>query len=355
MTSLPLSTYTISLGPIAESLLHVLDAQPAGPLFVLVDENTETCCWPLVEPLVAQRRPQLIRIPAGEAHKHIGSCQHIWQQLLDAEAGRDALLLNLGGGVIGDMGGFCAGAYKRGIRFVQIPTTLLSQVDASIGGKLGIDFGGVKNSIGLFQDPLAVLIDPAFLGTLPPRELRSGLAEVLKHSLIADAGQWAELRQLGPLETVEDWARYLLPSLRIKQRIVEADPFEKGIRKALNFGHTIGHAVESWALEGPQPLLHGEAIAIGMISEAYLSHRLLGLPWASVEAVAQTILPRYGHCYLDPGHYPTLLALMRNDKKNAAGQINFSLINPLGQAAIDQTCTAALISESLDFYNSLKS
>ena len=352
MQTITLAGYAIHFGPIAESLPRMLASIPHRQLFVLVDENTEAFCWPLLAPLLAEYAPQLIRIAAGEQHKNIGTCQLIWQRLLEQEAGRSAILLNLGGGVIGDMGGFCASTFKRGIRFIQIPTTLLSQVDASIGGKLGIDFGQVKNSIGLFQDPLAVLVDPAFLHTLPLRELRSGLAEVLKHSLIADAGQWGQLQQLGPLEAVE-WARFILPSLRIKQRIVEADPLEKGIRKALNFGHTVGHAVESFALESPQPLLHGEAIAIGMVCEAYLSHRLLGLPLAIIEQVSRYMLAQYGHYPLSSQHYPALLALMRNDKKNEAGEINFSLINPLGQAVIDQHCPAQLIVESLDYYNRL--
>ena len=352
MEYIQLSDYTIYLGALRQSLPGFLAALSYSGLFVIADDNTQEHCLPRLEDALGHSNFTLIRIPPGEAHKNLDTCRQIWSGLMDRRAGRGALALNLGGGVIGDMGGFCAATFKRGIRFVQIPTTLLSQVDASIGGKLGIDFLQAKNCIGLFQNPLAVFIDPAFLETLPWRELRSGYAEIVKHSLIADAAQWERLRKLRrPGE--EGWEALIAPSLHIKKQIVEADPFEKGQRKALNFGHTVGHAVEGVALETDAPLLHGEAVAIGMACETFLSGRELGLPEKDVEQITRYIIEHYGHHPLDPGDFDAYLRLMGNDKKNEGQQINFSLINPVGQAAVNRHCTPELIIESLEFYNSL--
>ena len=352
MEAIQLKDYTIYVGPLQQSLPGFLDGLSYGALFVIADENTGAFCLPLLEKVLGHNRYHLIQIPAGETHKNLDTCRQIWAQLMEQHAGRDALVLNLGGGVIGDMGGFCAATFKRGIRFIQVPTTLLSQVDASIGGKLGVDFMQVKNSIGLFRDPLAVFIDPVFLETLPWRELRSGFAEIIKHSLIADVGLWNQLQQYHRIDEAS-WETLIGASLHIKKRVVEADPFEKGLRKALNFGHTIGHAIEGFALETETPLLHGEAIAIGMACEAYLSAKELGLPEKELEQAARYILQHFGHQALDPSHYEAYLHLMRNDKKNEGQHINFSLINPIGQAAINRHCSPALIVKSLEFYNAL--
>lgn len=352
MQTLALDTYPILIGPVSEALPQVLRQQRFSQLFVLVDENTKAYCWPLIADLLAGQHPRLIEIPAGEAHKNLQTCERIWRQLMENRAGRDALLLNLGGGVIGDMGGFAASTFKRGMPFVQIPTTLLAQVDASIGGKLGIDFGQVKNSIGLFRNPQAVLVDPAFLGTLPGRELRSGYAEVVKHSLVADRQQWESLLQLEDLRTA-DWGRIIPASLQIKQRIVEADPFEQGLRKALNFGHTIGHAVEGHALDTSTPLLHGEAIAIGMVGEAYLSHIQLGLPEEELQQITQYLIRTYGRPPLDPSHFPAYFKLMGNDKKNEGRAINFSLLSQTGTVEVNQTADPGQITAALEFYNRL--
>lgn len=352
MQTLALDTYNIHIGPIAESLAQALEQLPFSQLFVLVDDNTRRHCWPLVAPVVQRYRPTIIEIRSGEAHKNLRTSEHIWQQLMEHRAGRDALVLNLGGGVIGDMGGFAASTFKRGMPFIQIPTTLLSQVDASIGGKLGIDFLQVKNSIGLFQNPRAVLVDPNFLATLTDRELRSGYAEVVKHSLIADAEQWGRLQQLTDLRSA-DWASIIPASLGIKRQIVDTDPFEKGLRKALNFGHTIGHAIEGHALETDAPLLHGEAIAIGMVCEAYLSYKQLGLSEAMLNQIAAYLLHIYKKPLLQPEHYPTYLRLMGNDKKNKGQAINFSLLPKAGQVVVNQTADASQITAALDFYNGL--
>jgi 3-dehydroquinate synthase len=272
----------------------------------------------------------LILIPAGEIHKNIQTCELIWGHLLHNDADRKALLINLGGGVIGDMGGFCASTYKRGIDFVQIPTTLLSQVDASIGGKLGIDFGSIKNSIGVFCNPQAVLVDSAFLDTLSPAERRSGFAEIIKHCLIADAEQWLDIKTLHELNAIEDWNTYIVPSLHIKKRVVEADPFEKGLRKALNFGHTIGHAIE--AISGYGKFLHGEAISIGQVAAARLSERTLGFA-VTETARLRELFVRAGlpvQLSLNRPAVEKLMAATRLDKKVAAGEIRFVLARKIG-------------------------
>lgn len=351
MTTLSLPSYDIHIGN-AGFFSQWLEGKSYSKVLVLVDAHTKQHCLPLWAEKTGRQETELICIPPGEAHKNIRTCEEIWRQLLDAGADRHSLLLNLGGGVIGDMGGFCAATFMRGIDFVQVPSTLLSQVDASIGGKLAIDFGRVKNSIGLFRDPAAVFIDPDFLHTLPEQERISGFAEIIKHSLIADRGAWADLQRFYQTAS-PDWAAYILPSLRIKQRIVMEDPFEKGIRKALNFGHTIGHAVESFALESDHPLTHGEAVAIGMICESWLSTRICGLPESELAEIAAFLRRHYAHYPLDTNIFPELIRLMGKDKKNEQSRINFSLLPAIGQALINQTASEGLIRESLEFYNAV--
>lgn len=353
MEILDLEDYPIYVGDIGESLPALLDKVSFSALFVLVDENTRRHCLPRVLPLLPAGIPlEILEIPSGEIHKNIATCQNIWEMLLRAGADRQALMLNLGGGVIGDMGGFCAATFKRGIRFVQMPGTLLSQVDASIGGKLGIDFGEVKNSIGVFQNPLAVFVDPAFLDTLSERELRSGFAEIIKHALIADGPQWQTLLQSEPKSHFKN-AATILHSLHIKRAVVQADPYEKGIRKALNFGHTVGHAVESWSLGTDAPLLHGEAVAVGMICEAWLSRQLAGLPEQDLNDIAHWVDRMYALPKLPAEVFPELIALMRNDKKNTGGKINCTLLESAGQARIDGFVEEDLLLKSLHFFNHL--
>lgn len=352
MEILQLSDYNIYVGSIQVSLAQFLQDKSYSRHVVLCDENTEKYCLPILEQHFTNINFLLVKIPDGEAYKNIETCQSIWRQLMVAGIDRKALILNLGGGVIGDMGGFCASTFKRGVDFVQIPTTLLSQVDASIGGKLGIDFGEVKNSIGLFCNPKAVFIDSIFLKTLSERELRSGFAEIIKHSLIADVKQWNEIRSV-EISKLADWqiSKLIVPSLQIKQRIVEEDPFEKGIRKALNFGHTIGHAVESLFLKTENPLLHGEAIAIGMICESWLSHKILNLPIADLQSITIFLTQLYGHTHISENDFDILLDLMQNDKKNEQDRINFSLIQPIGNCVINQYAETAEILDSIRFYN----
>jgi 3-dehydroquinate synthase len=351
-TRITLPHYAIVVGHIWDDLRTFLHDRSYSQLIVLTDDNTKQHCWPILQKELDQWPLAPINITPGEQHKTIPTCQHIWSAMFDLKVDRNALFINLGGGVIGDMGGFCASTYKRGIDFIQIPTTLLSQVDASIGGKLGIDFMQVKNSVGLFRDPQAVFIAPQFLKTLSQREVRSGFAEIIKHSLIADARQWEQIQAITTLQPV-DWSDIIPQSLMIKKDIVEADPFEKGLRKALNFGHTVGHAIESHALESAQPLLHGEAIAVGMICESYLSRLYLSLSEKDLEAIADYIYRLYQPRAVDTKDYDTYLALMANDKKNEGKAINFTLLQAPGKAEVNQTCTEKEIRDSLDFFNTI--
>lgn len=352
MPVLHLPSYDITIGPLDEALRTWLRNRNYAGLAVLTDENTAEHCLPRLRNWWSGPPLVHISVPAGEIHKNLDTCRRIWDELFAARAGRNWCLLNLGGGVIGDMGGFCAATYKRGIDFIQLPTTLLSQVDASVGGKLGIDYGGFKNSIGLFGDPVAVWIDPAFLTTLPPRELRSGFAEMIKHALIADAGQWNRLQQVD-LTAGNDWEALLPPSIGIKRDIVASDPYERGPRKLLNFGHTIGHAVESWFLATSRPLLHGEAIAVGMIAESWLSVRQAGLSEHGLQAITRFLLDRYGHVHLPDLSFPSLLDTMRQDKKNENASINFSLLATAGRGVINRTASDTEILQALRYYNSL--
>ena len=353
MKTLQLKSYPIYVGNVYEQMLLHFRKGNYSQIIFLVDENTRRYCLPRVQELLSLRSPTFIEVKSGEAYKSLATCTKIWQRLLDLNADRRSLLVNLGGGVIGDMGGFCASTFKRGMSFIQVPTTLLSQVDSSIGSKLGIDFGGVKNSIGLFKDPQAVFISHDFLETLSAREIRSGFAEVVKHSLIADEEQWKQLRKLKQLHKV-NWDEVVLPSLQIKQRIVEEDPYEQSIRKALNFGHTIGHAIESYALKSEKPLLHGEAIAIGMICEAWLSVRLAGLPAASAAAIATFLNQHFGHYEISEASHEELIRQMLNDKKTENGEIRFTLLEAIGQFRIDCPVDPQMIRECLTAFDSMQ-
>ena len=348
---LKLSDYTIYIESLNERLASVIATHAYSRIFVLCDTNTAKCCLPKLQEALGNTALTVIEIQAGELHKNIDTCQIIWNALMHGKADRKSLLLNLGGGVIGDMGGFCAATFKRGMDFMQLPTTLLSQVDASIGGKLGIDFGDIKNSIGVFCNPKAIFIDTRFLETLSAHELRSGYAEILKHSLIADAEQWESLSQNVTLATL-DWNVIIPESLKIKQHIVAQDPFEQNIRKGLNFGHTIGHAFESMALNTATPLLHGEAIAEGMVMEAYLSHRLGTLSTTDFEAILLYIKALYKPIVrFTPENYEVLYSLMLQDKKNEGDKIMFTTLRGIGNFEYNTQCSKALVMESLNFFN----
>lgn len=340
----------IVIDSITDSLPALLAETTFSKLAVLVDENTRAHCYPKIADLLPEH--ELIEIASGEVNKTLDTCQHIWGQLTDAAFDRKALLINLGGGVIGDMGGFCAVTYKRGIRFINIPTTLLAAVDANVGGKLGIDFRGLKNHLGFFQDPEAVLIDDSFLETLSERELRSGFAEVLKHGLIADADYFAQVGEAGLKQP--NWNAVIAHSVDIKSAVVKADWKEQGLRKILNFGHTIGHAIESHYLETPNRLLHGEAIAIGMICEAYLSKKLLGLPEDQLENVVRTLQDTYPEIEIYKSDFVEIIHRMYQDKKNVNNILSHSLIPAIGEATFDIAVDEKDALDALFFYLNLK-
>lgn len=316
----------------------------------MVDDNTNEHCLPLIQNVLGNL--PTILIPPGEEAKSLETCQRIWSALFALGADRHALLLNLGGGVIGDMGGFAASCYMRGIDFIQIPTTLLSQVDASVGGKLGIDYDGLKNSIGLFRNPNAVIIETSFLKTLSASELRSGYAEVVKHALIADAELWSDLNRSNDPGQL-DWSRLVPHSICIKHDIVTRDPFEKSDRKLLNFGHTIGHAVESVLLSSRNAIRHGEAVALGMICETHLSVARGLASELALSEISQYLLQVYGKVDLDSIDNTMLLARMKHDKKNTGSQINFTLLEAIGQGSINHQPSENQIAQSLNYYRGL--
>lgn len=346
--SLASTGYSIYFENSLNELGQFLKKNSYSKVFFLVDRNTAEHCLPLVQ----QELPELstfdiIEIEPGEENKNIDFCIGIWNMLLDFGADRNSLLINLGGGVVSDMGSFAASTFKRGIDFVQVPTTLLAQVDASVGGKTGIDFNHVKNCIGTFSQPKAVFIEPRFLTTLDERQLYAGFAEMLKHGLIADAAYFEELTTIDPHQIT---SHHIYRSVAIKNEIVKADPTEQNIRKTLNFGHTIGHAIESVFLETNKPLLHGEALAMGMICEAYLAHRCQQLSASDLEKICFKLSSLKNLQSISYDNYTKLIDYMQNDKKNQSGKIGFALLTTIGSCNYDQYLEPDKIVESLDFY-----
>jgi 3-dehydroquinate synthase len=344
--------YTVYFDDSLNALVSFVEQGNYSRLFILTDEHTTEYCLPLVkEHLEHLDNFDLIEVNAGEESKNLDFCIGIWKTLIDFNADRKALMINLGGGVITDMGGFVASTYKRGIDFVQVPTTLLSQVDASVGGKTGVDLDGIKNIIGTFTQPKAVFMYGGFLKTLPPRQILSGLAEMLKHGLIVDAAYWDQLK-ISDLSLPAD--ELVHRSVEIKNKVVIEDPQEKGIRKALNFGHTVGHAIETYSLmNDADPLSHGEAIAIGMICEAWLSNKKIGLPDSELLEITEVLVNLYPRYKVQEDTFPTLLEHMLNDKKNHSGKINCTLLKHIGQYSIDNICTEDELLDSLRYYATL--
>lgn len=332
------------------ALTHLISEGGFSKVFVLVDSNTREHCLPVFQKAVPPAGDwHILELPPGEAYKTINSCLELWEQLSSLGADRKSLLINLGGGVITDLGGFVASAYQRGIRFINIPTTLLSMVDASVGGKTGVDLGMLKNQIGVINNPELVLIRPEYLKTLDERQVRSGFAEMLKHGLILDRTYWDTLKDLDAFDHLDS---LIYRSIQLKQEVVEADPKEHGLRKILNFGHTLGHAIESHFLErGPEDaLLHGEAIAAGMIMEAFLSIAQCGMPadqCREVKSVFLKFFPRVNITKADQEH---ILSLLRFDKKNRQGRVLFALLQSIGKASTDQEVTADQLQACFDYY-----
>ncbi|MBR7031931.1 MAG: 3-dehydroquinate synthase [Prevotella sp.] len=319
-------------------------------IFLLADETTQKACVPLIADFDCLKGAQTIVIGATDTHKTIESLAHVWEELGKGGATRHTLLINIGGGMVTDLGGFAASTFKRGINYINIPTTLLSMVDASVGGKTGINFRGLKNEIGVFNNAASVILDTRFLRTLDQENILSGYAEMLKHGLISNEQMWAEL--LNFEVEAPDFGllqRMVEESVAVKQRIVTEDPTEQGIRKALNLGHTAGHAFESFALR-KHPILHGYAVAYGLICELYLSAVKTGFPSDKMHQTVSFIKAHYGKMTITCDDYPTLLELMTHDKKNTAGIINFTLLGGIGDIRINQTATQEEIYEALDFY-----
>ena len=346
-----------------ESLGQAISICGPDRLFILTDDTTRRLCLPVVEHLECLKGAEVITIPSGDIEKSLESVSYVWGELQRLGATRHSLMVNLGGGMVTDLGGFAASTFKRGIHFINIPTTLLAMVDASVGGKTGFNFGGLKNEIGVFANADCVILDTTFLKTLDSENILSGYAEMLKHGLISDQAHWAELLQIDPQPTQEPHTlqhiqALLARSVAVKQHIVEEDPTEKGLRKALNLGHTIGHAFEAMSLAAHhpsttaahQPLLHGYAVAYGLVCELYLSVVKAGFPMDKMRQTVAFINEHYGRMAITCDDYAALLELMAHDKKNTAGAINFTLLGDIGDIRIDQTASAAEITEALDFY-----
>lgn len=325
------------------------------PIFILTDTNTKAQCLPIVLTKLPQlQNTTVLEIPAGEAHKTITSCVGLWDQLSINKADRQSLLINLGGGVVTDLGGFVAATYMRGIQWINIPTSLLAMVDAAVGGKNGVDLGALKNHVGVIAPPLCVGIFLSFLKTLPKNELVSGYAEMLKHGLIYSEKYWKEVQHFD-FDTVENNTTLIYESIKIKNEIVTKDPFEKNERKFLNYGHTLGHAIESYFLVQPEvkPLLHGEAIAIGLVLETYLSCKQLNFPAHTTLEVKQIISRYFNKVTFSKIAIERIIDLLAHDKKNKAGQVNFVLLEDVGRPKINQQVTTKLIYEAFAYYASL--
>ena len=336
-----------------ETLREAVASCERDRLFILVDENTGKLCLPLISHMDCMQGAQVITIGATDENKTLQTLTNVWQSLQQGGATRHSLMVNLGGGMVTDLGGFAAATFKRGLNYINIPTTLLAMVDASVGGKTGINFGGLKNEIGVFSNASSVILDTTFLKTLDQENQLSGYAEMLKHGLISDQQHWADILEnldnLENLENLEKLAALLAQSVAVKQRIVREDPTERGLRKALNLGHTVGHAFESLALQR-KPILHGYAVAYGLICELYLSVIKTGFPVDKMRQTVTAVREHYGQMTITCDDYPTLLAMMTHDKKNVAGEINFTLLGDIGDIRINQTATKEEIMEALDFY-----
>jgi 3-dehydroquinate synthase len=339
---------TVKIAPISESLATFFAQNDYSHIAILVDEFTNKYCLPIIQDLLPSNFTKIL-IKSGEHHKNLTTCERVWDLMTKAHMDRHSLLVNLGGGVIGDLGGFCASTYKRGIDFIQIPTTLLAQVDASVGGKLGVDFYGLKNHIGVFQLPKTVLIDPKFMDTLSIQQKKSGFAEIIKHCLIRDEKEWNVIRQQSFEEL--DLSKLIAHSVAIKEAVVLEDPKEAGLRKILNFGHTLGHAIETYLLDkGKRKILHGEAIAIGMIVEAFISHQRDLISLQELEEIESYLFENYGRVKIQPEEIAKIIALTAQDKKNKGKEIRFSLLTGIGDCGYDIPVSNAELKKAIQYY-----
>ena len=351
MNSIIADTYAVHFNDIAYKALNQhLQLKNYSKIFILVDENTHQYCLPnFMAEISGDYIFEIIEIESGEINKNIETCTQVWEVLSELDADRKSLMINLGGGVITDLGGFVASAFKRGIDFINVPTTLLSMVDASVGGKTGVDLGSLKNQIGVINQPQMVLVISSFLRTLEERQLDSGFAEMLKHGLIKDQKYWNELKLVSDFNTLDE---FIYDSVIIKNNVVIKDPTEQSIRKILNFGHTLGHAIESYFLESDQhkTLLHGEAIAVGMILEAYLATKLTGLTTNELTDIKKTFLGRYKKVSFSPDDIKNILSLLKFDKKNSHGNINYVLLKRIGECEIDVQVPEEMYQDAFTYY-----
>lgn len=351
MESITTTSSTVHFNEKAFNALNAhLASRAYSKIFVLVDDNTRVHCLPqFLSQTESEKAFEIIEIRSGEIHKNMDSCTQVWQQLSDLNGDRKSALINLGGGVVTDLGGFVASTFKRGVDFINVPTTLLAMVDASVGGKTGVDLGPLKNQIGVINQPEMVLVVPDFLKTLDDRQLNSGFAEVLKHGLIQSKAYWESSKLMTNFDQMDE---LIYESVLIKNKVVLRDPTEQNLRKILNYGHTLGHAIESYFLESNEhpTLLHGEAIAIGMILEAYLSHKLTGLSESELKDITKTFLERYKKVEFSKDAIATVLSLLKFDKKNTHGNINFVLLNHIGDPQIDVTIPDDLFTKAFTYY-----
>jgi 3-dehydroquinate synthase len=339
---------------VENELGKILSRYPKDKLFLVTESNCDILCRSLISQTPGFEYLKKVVIPAGEENKKLSSVEKIWLFLSENGADRKSLVVNLGGGMLTDLGSFAASTIKRGMDFVNIPTTLLAQVDASVGGKTGFNFNGLKNEIGVINQPLMVLIDTRFLQTIDFPNFNSGYAEMIKHGMINSQEHLDEVGHFDLTNPDLEILRGIIArSVAIKDSFVFQDPNERNIRKALNFGHTIGHAFESFALYSDHPILHGYAVAYGMIAELYLSHKVCNLPLEKVNELSNWLIGIYGNYFIDENQYEALYQLMTHDKKNEGARVNFTLIPTPGEVAINQNCDKNLIFEALDYFKKM--
>lgn len=339
---------------LGKELGKIISRYPKDKVFLVTEQNCDKLCVPLIRQAPGFNNFKKVVIPSGEENKKLSSVEKIWLFLSQNGADRKSLVVNLGGGMLTDLGSFASSTMKRGMDFVNIPTTLLAQVDASVGGKTGFNFNGLKNEIGVINQPNTVLIDTLFLQTIDSLNFKSGYAEMIKHGLINSPEHLEEVRNFD-IENIdyESLRGIIARSVAIKDAFVFRDPNERNIRKALNFGHTIGHAFESYALESGHPILHGYAVAYGMMAELYLSHRVCNLPATILNELSAWLISVYGKITIEEKQFGTLFQLMTHDKKNEGTRINFTLIPSPGEVAINQNCDKNLIFEALEYFKRL--
>ncbi len=347
-------TPLIYLNDISTELKKIIENFSTQNIFVLTDKNVFRDCYPLIKNIF-EVEPKLLIIEAGEESKNLDTVQYLWSKLIDYQTERQSLLINLGGGVITDIGGFVAATFKRGIKFLNIPTSLLAQVDAAIGGKNGINFRHFKNNIGTFYNPLAIISSPVFLKTLPERHFVAGFAEVVKHALLDNARAWNKIKFIDPADPDYEYMENVVrDSAKFKQKIVEKDPKETGLREILNFGHTFGHAIETFFRQKRIDILHGEAVAMGIICELFLSNKILNFDFQKLFEISEyiaTFFPSYKINYDD---YDEIFDLMLQDKKNKNKRITFTLLEDIGKPLTNQTASKDEMIQAFNFYYQIK-